>query len=161
MNKIKLAKWEIKLLPLSLATTERQAKSIVLRNERLLVAAKKNVRYRGRIGCPHCKLAGRTPHATYLGKCSVCHWNKLGGDRPCLGFSFDGVTGNTVEKFVKVEGKWIDSGLEYEMQYESYTPTPNRALRKRIVKILKAHILWGKRMMDGTYKKYAQEADHE
>lgn len=136
---VRLADWEKKLLPLSLVTTKAEAKQIVKRNRSLLWRFRLRIRRGSRYGCPHCLCPVIGPP-----QCYNCRWMLTSGiGRSCIGFEFDGVALNKQHcvKYGPTAEKVVQSKV-----------TP----RKDVTKFLKAHILWGKRMIDGTYKRYAE-----
>lgn len=152
----RLAEWEKKLLPLSLLTTDEQARQIVTRNEGLLGALRKNTAYRGRVGCPHCTKSIKND---YL--CHDCDWRftvkktSAINDMTCINFSFNGVTLCSVRKTVYRSGSSHEECIIYAAEFEKYSPFSNPKMRGRAFKFLKAHIKWGKRILDGTYREYA------
>ena len=137
---MRLSEWEKNLLPLSLVTTKRQAERILRRNRYLMRAAREHRIYSGSTGCPHCTYQNRK-------NCGLrCPWKMVGGylrsGSHCLSVELDGVS------------YFGTSAVEYNSNSERLTRAHTDDAS---VIYLKAHILWARRMIDGTYKEYAKK----
>jgi len=145
----RLMEWEKDLLPLSLITPKKMARQILKRNKPMLKAwegGEDEMDYfRGDVGCPHCI---ESRELTSSAVCYACRWAVLadsfhGTREICLATDFGDF--NTEE-----------SGIHYQPYSEDFLcHVPSEYEATGVV--LKGHIRWANRILDGTYKEYAKK----